>query len=119
MSAATPIRACCSDSLIFEVRLLASARLPCISRIIARNPSADRDALLAWTLWYSDTDDPAAVDANEEDEDLFAVGLGAELHFMRYVRTSLEVAWPRSKLADDTRGNDDPYEIHVLVTLMF
>jgi hemolysin activation/secretion protein len=69
-------------------------------------------------LWYSDTDDPAADDANAKDEDLFAVGLGAEVQFMRYVRAGVDVAWPRSKLSDGSKGSDNP-EIHVLVTLMF
>ena len=70
-------------------------------------------------LWYADTNDPLAVDVNERDEDLFSVGVGAELQFMRYLRAGVDVAWPRSKLADDSRGNDDPFEIHMLVTVMF
>ena len=37
----------------------------------------------------------------------------------RALRAGVDVAWPRSKLADDSRGNDDPFEIHVLVTVMF
>jgi hemolysin activation/secretion protein len=69
-------------------------------------------------LWYSDTNDPAAVDVNEQDEDLFAVGIGTELQFMRYLRAGVDIAWPRSKLSDDSKGSDNP-EIHVLVTLMF
>jgi hemolysin activation/secretion protein len=68
-------------------------------------------------LWYSDSNDPS-VDVTEPDEDLFAVGLGAELQLMRYLRAGVDVAWPRSKLADGSKGGDSP-EIHVLVTLMY
>ena len=69
-------------------------------------------------LWYSDTNDPSAVDVNERDEDLFAWGIGAEFQFMRYLRAGVDVAFPRSKLSDGSKGSDDP-ELHVLVTLMF
>jgi hemolysin activation/secretion protein len=69
-------------------------------------------------LWYSGTNDPAAVDTNAKDEDLFAWGIGAELQFMRYARAGVDVAFPRSKLSDGSKGSDDP-EIHLLVTLMF
>jgi hemolysin activation/secretion protein len=68
-------------------------------------------------LWYSDSND-RAVDVTEPDEDLFAVGLGAEIQFMRYLRAGVDVAWPRSKLSDGSKGSDNP-EIHVLVTLMY
>jgi hemolysin activation/secretion protein len=68
-------------------------------------------------LWYSDSNDPTVPE--DQDEDLFSVGVGAELQFMRYLRAGVDVAWPRSKLADDSRGNDDPFEIHLLVTVMF
>jgi hemolysin activation/secretion protein len=68
-------------------------------------------------LWYSDSND-RAVDVTEPDEDLFAVGVGAELQFMRYLRAGVDVAWPRSKLSDGSKGSDNP-EIHVLVTLMY
>jgi len=68
--------------------------------------------------YQEDGDDPSAVVANEEDESLFAVGLGAELQFMRYLRAGVDVAWPRSQLEDGSRGGDSP-ELHVVVTVMF
>jgi hemolysin activation/secretion protein len=69
-------------------------------------------------LWYSDTNDPNAVVANEDDQELFSVGVGAELQLMRYLRAGVDVAWPRERLADGTRGGNKP-EVHALVTLMF
>jgi hypothetical protein len=66
--------------------------------------------------WYSDSDDPRTVD--EHDEDLFAVGVGAELQFMRYLRAGVDLAWPRSKLSDGSKGGDSP-EVHVLITVMY
>jgi hemolysin activation/secretion protein len=70
-------------------------------------------------LWSSNSNDPSVNDDEAEpDEDLFAAGVGVELQFMRYLRAGVDLAWPRSKLADESRGGDSP-EIHVLVTLMF
>jgi hemolysin activation/secretion protein len=68
--------------------------------------------------WNADTNDPTAVDVNERDEDLFSVGIGTELQLMRYLRAGVDLAWPRSKLEDGSRGGDSP-EVHVLVTVMF
>jgi hemolysin activation/secretion protein len=68
--------------------------------------------------WYTRSSDPNAGDFNEHHEELFSVGVGAEVQFMRYVRAGVDLAWPRSKLSDDTKGGDSP-EVHVLVTLMF
>src|SRR5262249_6408603 len=68
--------------------------------------------------WYARTNDPAAVDVNEHRESLFGVGLGVELQFMRYFRGGVDLAWPRSKLSDNSNGGSSP-EVHGLVTLMF
>jgi hypothetical protein len=68
--------------------------------------------------WVEDPDDPNAAVANEEDEDLFGVGVGVELQFMRYFSAGLDVAFPRSNLADGSRGGNYP-ELHFLVTVMF
>ncbi len=67
-------------------------------------------------LWYAEDD--LDKEDFQRDEDLFAVGVGAELQFMRYLRAGVDLAWPRSKLADGSEGSDDP-EVHVLVTVMF
>jgi hemolysin activation/secretion protein len=69
-------------------------------------------------LWYADTNDPLAVDVNERDEDLFSLGVGAEFQFMRYLRAGVDLAWPRSKLENGSRGGDRP-EVHALFTVMF
>ena len=68
-------------------------------------------------VWDARADSPA-IRAIEDHEDLFSVGVGAEVQFMRYLRAGVDLAWPRSKLSDDSRGGDSP-EVHVLVTLMF
>jgi hemolysin activation/secretion protein len=66
--------------------------------------------------WYADSDDPRA--AGEHSEDLFSVGVGAELQFMRYLRAGVDLAWPRSNLSNESRGGDSP-EVHVLITVMY
>ena len=68
--------------------------------------------------YIEDPDDPNAAVFSEEDEDLFGVGIGAELQFMRYLRAGVDLAWPRSKLEDGRTGGDKP-EVHVVVTVMF
>jgi hypothetical protein len=68
--------------------------------------------------WYTHSSDPNVGDANEHHEDLFAVGVGAEVQFMRYLRAGVDLAWPRSHLSDPALEGDSP-EVHVLVTLMF
>ena len=73
--------------------------------------------------WYVHTSDPNAGDFSEHHEDLFSVGVGVEVQFMRYVRAGVDLAWPRSKVFDPERGEDvdggDSPEVHVLVTLMY
>lgn len=68
--------------------------------------------------WYTHTSNPNAGDLNEHHEELFSVGVGAEVQFMRYVRAGVDLAWPRSSLSDPSLEGDSP-EVHVLVTLMF
>jgi hemolysin activation/secretion protein len=62
--------------------------------------------------WYSDKG------IGEYNEDLFGVGVGAELQFMRYLRAGVDLGFPRSKLSNGDRGGNSP-EVHALVTLMF
>ena len=64
------------------------------------------------------TENPSVLDNAEDRESLLGAGIGAELSFMRYLRAGIDVAWPRSKLADESKGSDDP-EYHFTVTLMF
>jgi hemolysin activation/secretion protein len=64
------------------------------------------------------TDEPSVLNNTEDRESLLAVGLGVEVQFMRYLRAGIDVAWPRSKLSDETTGSDDP-EYHFTATLMF
>jgi hemolysin activation/secretion protein len=64
------------------------------------------------------TDEPSIVNATEDRESLLAYGVGVEVQFMRYLRAGVDIAWPRSKLSDDSTGSDDP-EIHAVATFMF
>jgi hemolysin activation/secretion protein len=64
------------------------------------------------------TDEASFVNVAEDRESLLAWGIGAEIQFMRYLRAGVDVAWPRSKLADESTGSDDP-QIHAVATIMF
>lgn len=66
----------------------------------------------------------------ELDQTLASYGVGVELQLLRFLRASVDVAWPRSGVEectgtgslcvprDDTRPGDAP-ELHFLVTVMF
>lgn len=100
--------------------------LPVIGRFQARPRTvfshADWDLILKAFMdgaetWYARADDPL-VRAAESREDLFSVGIGTELQLLRYVRAGVDLAWPRSRLSDGSKGGDNP-EVHALFTVMF
>jgi hemolysin activation/secretion protein len=60
-----------------------------------------------------DADQPGDQGRNET---LLAVGLGAELHLLRYLSARVDLGWPQRKL----EGEDvDRPEIHTAITLRF
>ena len=54
----------------------------------------------------------------ESDQTLLAVGLGAELHFMKHLAARVDVGWPQRKLEDENEDIDRP-EIHAAITVLY
>ena len=101
--------------------------LPVIGRFQARPRTvfahADWDLILKAFMdgaetWYNQDTPDASARMAESREDLFSVGLGVELQLLRYLRAGVDLAWPRSKLADG-RDNGDSPKVHALFTVMF
>jgi hemolysin activation/secretion protein len=68
-------------------------------------------------IWDARADAPGVREFEDRD-DLFSIGVGAELQFMGYLRAGVDVGWPRARLVGGPSAGDSP-KIHALVTLMF